>query len=95
MRSEIILCLSFVVALSLIKENTCFKSVQNSSCIDLILTNRPNSFQNSMVIETGLSDFHKLTTTVNYKKCLHAKFLSEIHYLVNWMTYFILQMMTL
>ena len=49
---------------SLIKENTCFKSVQNPSCIDLILTNRPNSIQNSMVIETGLSDFHKLTATV-------------------------------
>ena len=49
---------------SLIKEKTCFKSVENPSCIDLILTNRPQSFQNSSVIETGLSDFHKLTITV-------------------------------
>ena len=49
---------------SLIKEKTCFKSLDNPSCIDLILTNRPQSFQNSNVIETGMSDFHKLTITV-------------------------------
>ena len=49
---------------SLIKDKTCFKSLDNPSCIDLILTNRPRSFQNSGVIETGLSDFHKLTITV-------------------------------
>ena len=37
---------------------------QDPSCIDLILTNRHNSFQNSIAIETGLSDFHKMTITV-------------------------------
>ena len=40
---------------------TCYK---NPSCIDLILTNRSNSFQNTMVVETGISDFHKMTVTV-------------------------------
>ena len=49
---------------NLIKEPTCFKSLDNPSCIDLILTNRHNSFQNTKVLETGLSDFHKLTITV-------------------------------
>ena len=49
---------------SLIKEPTCFKSVDNPSCIDLILTNHPKCFQNSGVYETGISDFHKLTFTV-------------------------------
>ena len=49
---------------NLIKEKTCFKNPQNPSCIDLILTNRSKSFQNSMVIETGLSDFHKMSLTV-------------------------------
>ena len=49
---------------SLIKEPTCFKSVDNPSCIDLILTNHPKCFQNSSVYETGISDFHKLTFTV-------------------------------
>ena len=56
---------------NIIKENTCFKNVQNPSCIDLIITNRPTSFQNSLVIETGLSDFHKMSLSVMkifYKK---------------------------
>ena len=49
---------------NLIKDATCYKNLENPSCIDLILTNNPNSFQNSGVIETGLSDFHKMTVTV-------------------------------
>ena len=49
---------------SLIKTPTCFKSINNPSCIDLIFTNKPKSFQNSTVLETGLSDFHLLTVTV-------------------------------
>ena len=49
---------------SLIKKPTCFKNPENPTCIDLILTNRKKSFQNSKLIETGLSDFHKLTVTV-------------------------------
>ena len=36
----------------------------NPSSIDVMLTNRKNSFQNSTTIETGLSDFHKMTITV-------------------------------
>ena len=43
---------------------TCFKNPDNPSCIDLILTNCSRSIQNSGVIETGLSDFHKLVVTV-------------------------------
>ena len=49
---------------NLIKEPTCFKNTENPSCIDLILTNFPKCFQHSMAIETGLSDFHKMTVTV-------------------------------
>ena len=49
---------------NLIKEHTCFKNPLNPSLIDLILTNRPRSFQNSQTVETGLSDHHKLTITV-------------------------------
>ena len=45
---------------SLIKDPTCFENPENPSCIDLILTISPYSFQNSCVIETGLSDFHKM-----------------------------------
>ena len=49
---------------NLIKIPTCQKNPQNPSCIDLILMNSPLSFQSSGVIETGLSDFHKMTVTV-------------------------------
>ena len=49
---------------SLIKVPTCLKNPENPSCIDLILTNNPLSFQNSGIIETGLSDFHKMIVTV-------------------------------
>ena len=46
---------------SLIKEPTCYKNPPNSSCVNLILTNSPHTFQNSCVIQTGLSDFHEMT----------------------------------
>ena len=49
---------------SLIKEPTCHENPNKLSCIDLILTNKPRSFQQSCVIETGLSDFHKMTVTI-------------------------------
>ena len=44
---------------NLIKSNTCFKP-KLGSCIDLILINRPKSFPNSGVMETGISDHHAL-----------------------------------
>ena len=49
---------------SLIKQPTCFKNPENPSCIDLMLTNKPRSFQSKCVIETGLSDFHRMTISV-------------------------------
>ena len=42
---------------SLIKQSTCFKDPENPSCIDLILTNKPGSYQKTSVIEMGLFDF--------------------------------------
>lgn len=56
---------------NLIKKPTCFKNVDNPSSIDIMLTNKKQSFQNSMTVGTGLSDFHKMTVTVMnryYKK---------------------------
>ena len=49
---------------NLIKVPTCHKNPKNPTCIDLILTNSPLSFQSSGIIETGLSDFNKLIFTV-------------------------------
>ena len=42
---------------NLITVPTCFKSLESLSCIDLIITNRPRSFMDSMAFETGVSDF--------------------------------------
>ena len=56
---------------NIVKDKTYFKNPINPTCIDLIITNRPKSFQKSEVIETGLSDFHKMSLTVMkvfYKK---------------------------
>ena len=49
---------------NLVKEPTCFKNPANPSSIDVILTNKPLSFQNTTILESGLSDHHKLTATV-------------------------------
>ena len=56
---------------NLVKEPTCYENLDNPSCIDLFLTNRPKCFQSSMTMDTGISDFHKLVITVleiYYKK---------------------------
>ena len=64
---------------NIIHENTCYKSMNNRSCIDFIITNSPNSFQNTSTFSTGLSDFHQLVVTV-----LKTSFIKtapeEIHY---------------
>ena len=49
---------------SLIKQSTCFELPENSSYIDIMLANKPRSFQTKCVIETGLSDFRKMTISV-------------------------------
>ena len=49
---------------NLVNSPTCYKNPVNPSRIDLILTNKPNSFLNTQVVETGLSDFHKMTITI-------------------------------
>ena len=67
-----------------INEPTCYKNPDNSTCIDIILTNRPKNFQESSTLETGLSDFRKMVLTVfkseasnrtpkvvSYRKCKH------------------------
>ena len=51
-------------AKNLVKDKTCFKSLENPSCIDLYITNSYRSFQNTTTVSTGLSDFHKMIVTV-------------------------------
>ena len=84
---------------SLIKQPTCFKNSRSPSCIDLMLTNKPHSFQKKCVIETGLSGFHRMTISV--LKCTFGSFLLNvliIGILKNltmkglWIPYYILSM---
>ena len=49
---------------NLVKEKTCFKNMQNPSCIDLLLTNNSCAFQQTTTVCSGLSDCHKLALTV-------------------------------
>ena len=49
---------------SLSKIPTCYKSLSSPTNIDLILTNKKKLFMKSTTFETGMSDFHKLTTTI-------------------------------
>ena len=46
---------------NLVKSETCFIN-NHKLTIDLILTNKPQSFQITNVTETGVSDYHKLIT---------------------------------
>ena len=49
---------------NIIRSKTLFKNPNNPSCMDLTIINRLKLFQNYMVIETGLSSFHKMCITV-------------------------------
>ena len=51
-------------AKNIVKKITCFKNALNPSCIDLFITNNPLSFQNTIAVSNGLSDFHKMVITV-------------------------------
>ena len=66
----------------MINKPTWFKNPDTSSCIDLILTNWPRSFQRSCVIETGLSDFDKMVVTVMKTWAENSDY-SDFKYLCN------------
>ena len=48
---------------NVVKEPTCSKTLSNTSCTDLTLTNK-ECFKNSCCNEPRLSDFHKMTVFV-------------------------------
>ena len=82
---------------NLIKQPICFKNPKSPSCIDLMLTNKPRSFQTKCVIETGLSDFHRISVlkmhfrkppskVINYrdfKKFDNERFTDFLRYTLN------------
>ena len=52
---------------NLIRQPTCYKNPDCPTCIDLMLTNVPRSFQSTCIVESGLSDFLMMTLTVMRK----------------------------
>ena len=60
-------------AKNMVKKETCFKSIENPGCIDLLLTNKLNLFFNTSTINTGLSDYHKMVVTVLRKTFQRAQ----------------------
>ena len=48
----------------MVKKPTCFKNAEKTSCIDLIITNRPGMLRNAKAYETDLSDFNKLVISI-------------------------------
>ena len=50
--------------INLIKEPAFHKKPSKPSCIDLILTNKPQRFKYSCVIKAGLSNFHRMTIMI-------------------------------
>ena len=67
---------------NLITEPTCYKSINNPSSIDVILTNRKRSFHNSKTVETGLSDHHKMVVTT-----LKSEFVKKDPVIINYRSY--------
>ena len=55
-------------AKNIVKNKTCFKSIENPSCVDLIVTDKPGNFHHANVFETGILHHHKLVTTVSKAK---------------------------
>ena len=51
---------------NLLKQKTCYKNSDSASCrdLDLIVTNCHESFLNTNLFKTGLSDLHEMTLSV-------------------------------
>ena len=59
---KITLCETYFLR-NMVTEPMCFKKTIKPTNIDVILTNRKEYFTKTTLIETGLSDYHKMTVT--------------------------------
>ena len=50
---------------SMVNKPTCFKNTKNPLCIDPVLTSKQDRFSKAKSVETGLSNFHKMTVSVS------------------------------
>ena len=53
----------------IVKSPTCFKSLNNPSLLDIILTNCPKSITNSINLPIGISDFHNYISAATKIDC--------------------------
>ena len=60
-RNELSDCLDFNGFSNIVKDVTCFKG--QPSMIDLLITNKPKRFRDTICVDVGLSDFHTLVCT--------------------------------
>ena len=66
-------------AKNIVTEPTCFKSLGNPSCTDLVITNSSSNFQNAKAMTASLSDFHKMFVNV-LKHTFHRSVPKELVY---------------
>ena len=60
-------------AKNMVKEKTCFKSINNLTSVDLLISNKEKCFKFATTIDTGLSDFHEMVLVILKKKFEKAK----------------------
>ena len=60
-------------AKNMVKEKACFKSINNPTCVDLLVSNKEKCFKSATIIHTGLSDFNKMVLVVIKKNFQKAK----------------------
>ena len=55
-------------AKNIVKEPTCYKSLSNPGCIDLVIAISPSGFQNTKAISTGFSQNGYNCFKINFSK---------------------------
>ena len=63
----------------LIKNPTCFKSLENPTLLDVILTSNPKSIKQTINIAIGISDFHNYISASTKIKCPTDE-IKSVHY---------------
>ena len=63
----------------IVKAPTCFNSLSNPSCLDLVILSSSSNFQNMKAMSTGLFKFHKMVVRV-LKHTIHRSAPKELVY---------------
>ena len=63
----------FIISKVWLRSQLVNKNPEKPTCIDLFLTNSPRHLQGTLTLETGLSDFHKMTVAAFKSEFPHQK----------------------